>query len=209
MTQEERSERSRAVILDAALALFSHQGYRATSIRDIAAKANVSTGAVYHHFKDKEELFKTLFRQFRTEVESPEFPLYKLLEQNVFPDRLEEIGRACREIVNSRRAFIALIYVDVVEFEGLHIREFYQGMSSLCERFIASHQQELPIVDRLKPAIPPATAMLMTFRIFLDHAVVELLFGVPNPYGLDSQDAIDVISRVLQHGMAKTQAIPS
>lgn len=203
MTQEERSERSRAVILDAALALFSHQGYRATSIRDIAGKADVSTGAVYHHFKDKEELFKTLLAQFQAEVESPDFPLYRVLEQGAFPDRLEEVGRTCRQIVASRRAFIALIYVDVVEFEGLHIREFYQGMNALCERFVAEHQHELPIVDRLKPGLPPAAAMLMTFRIFIDHAVVELLFGVPNHYGLHSDHAISVISTILQHGMRR------
>jgi AcrR family transcriptional regulator len=203
MTQEERSERSRALILDAALALFSHQGYRATSIRDIAAKAAVSTGSVYHHFKDKEELFKTLLGRLQSAVESPDFPLYKALEQGVFPDRLEEVGRVCREIIASRRAYIALIYVDVVEFDGLHIREFYQGMAALCERFVTEHQQELPIVDRLKSGVPAAAAMLMTFRIFIDYSVVELLFGVPNHYGLNSDDAIRVIAGILRQGMVK------
>jgi len=201
MTQEERSERSQALILDAALALFSRQGYRATSIRDIAAKADVSTGAVYHHFKDKEELFKTLIAQFRAEVESPEFPLYRALEQGTFPDRLEELGRLCREIVANKRAYIALIYVDVVEFDGLHIREFYKGMAALCARFVTEHQRQLPIVDRMKPEVPATAAMLMTFRIFMDYSVVELLFGVPNHYGLDSDDAIRVISCILKQGM--------
>jgi AcrR family transcriptional regulator len=204
MNQEERSERSRTLILEAALSLFSHQGYRATSIRDIAAKANVSTGAVYHHFKDKEELFKTLLGQFQADVESPDFPLYKLLETGVFPERLEEVGRVCREIVNTRRAYVALIYVDVVEFEGLHIREFYKGMAGICERFVADHRQNVPIVDRLKAGIPPAAAMIMTFRMFIDYAIVELLFGVPNHYGLSNDDAIGVIASVLQRGMVKT-----
>ncbi len=43
MNQEERSERSRTQILRAALTLFSSQGYRATSMRDIARAARVST----------------------------------------------------------------------------------------------------------------------------------------------------------------------
>ncbi|HEX9407754.1 MAG TPA: helix-turn-helix domain-containing protein [Vicinamibacterales bacterium] len=203
MIQEERSERSRGAILKAALELFSRQGYRATSIRDIAAKADVSTGSVYHHFSDKEELFETLLRQFRTMVESPEFPLYKVVERGAFPDRLEEIGRVCREIIAEHRSTIALIYVDVVEFEGLHIREFYQGMATLCERFIADHKHELPIVERLRAGVPPAAAMLMTFRIFLYYFVLELLFGVPNHFGLSSDEAIGVISDILQHGMLK------
>lgn len=205
MTQEERSERSRGLILDAALALFSHQGFRATSIRDIAAKADVSTGSVYHHFQDKEELFGTLLQHFRSVAESPEFPLYKLLEHGVFPDRLEEIGRGCRDIIATYRPYVALIYVDVVEFDGLHIREFYQGMAATCERFIAQHRDKLPISDRMRPGVPPAAAMLMTFRIFIDVAVVELLFNVPNHYGMTSDGAIRVISDILQHGMVKAQ----
>ncbi len=201
MTQEERSERSRALILDAALALFSHQGYRATSIRDIAAKADVSTGSVYHHFKDKEELFDTLLGQLRAVAGSPQFPLYKALERGAFPDRLDEIGRICRDIIASHRAYVALIYVDVVEFEGRHIRDFYQGMASVCERFIAEHEDKVPIVERLKPGVPAAAAMILTFRVFLDYVVVELIFGVPNLYGMKSDDAIGAISKILRHGM--------
>ena len=54
LTQGEKSERSRALILEAALQLFSKQGYRGTSIREIAEAAGLSTGNVYHHFPDKE-----------------------------------------------------------------------------------------------------------------------------------------------------------
>ena len=64
MQQEERSDRSRAALLEAALALFSSQGYRATSVRDIAERAGMSTGSVYHHFRDKEAIFQTLLDHF-------------------------------------------------------------------------------------------------------------------------------------------------
>jgi AcrR family transcriptional regulator len=203
MTQDERSERSRALILETALELFSHQGYRATSIRDIAAKAKVSTGSVYHHFKDKEELFDTLLGHFREYVRSPEFPLFKAFERGVFPDEVEEIGRAAREVISRKRPYIALIYVDVVEFEGKHIREFYRGMASMCERFLADHRNELPIAERLRPGVPAVPAMIMTIRIFIYYFVVELLFGVPDHYGLTSDQAISVIADILQHGIVK------
>ena len=42
MNQEQRSERSRTHILEAALKLFSHKGYGATSVRDIAEAAGLS-----------------------------------------------------------------------------------------------------------------------------------------------------------------------
>lgn len=203
ITQDERSERSRTLILDAALELFSRQGYRATSIRDIAAKANVSTGSVYHHFSDKEEVFDTLLQQFRTYVESPQFPLYQLMQQGVFPNRLDLIGAEIRQIVEQWRAHITLIYVDVIEFEGSHIRAFYANMAALCERFVVEHRDKVPIADRLRPGVPPPAAMLMTFRIFLYYFVVEILFRVPNHYGMSSEQAIAVISDILQRGMAR------
>jgi AcrR family transcriptional regulator len=203
VTQEERSERSRAIILDAALHLFSHQGFRATSIREIAARARVSTGSVYHHFTDKEELFATLLQQFRAFVESPEFPLFRVMERGAFPDRLDMIGEETQTIVTAWRAYIALIYVDVIEFEGSHIRAFYANMAAVCERFITEHRDSLRITDKLRPDVPAPAAMLMTFRIFLYYFIVEVLFGVPNHYGMSSKEAIGVISDILQHGMVK------
>lgn len=206
MTQDERSERSRSLILDASLELFSHQGFRATSIRDIAAKAGVSTGSVYHHFSDKEALFKTLLQQFQCVVESPDFPLNKVVQAGAFPDRLDEVGRASREVVTRWRSSIALIYVDVVEFEGIHIRDFYAGMAALCERFLAEQRGGLPSEARLRPGVPAAAALMMTFRIFFYYFVVEILFGVPNHYGMDNEQAIRVMADILQHGMVKGES---
>ncbi|MCU0255834.1 MAG: TetR/AcrR family transcriptional regulator, partial [Vicinamibacterales bacterium] len=92
MLQEERSERSRAHILEAALALFSHQGYRATSIREIAERAGVSTGNVYHHFQDKDAIFNELLDQYWSAIEDPDLPFNRALASGAFPDNLEVIG---------------------------------------------------------------------------------------------------------------------
>ncbi|KAA3643482.1 MAG: TetR family transcriptional regulator [Chloroflexi bacterium] len=52
----ERQER----ILAAAAELFVHYGYDKTTVDDIAREAGVSKGAIYLHFKSKDELFETL-----------------------------------------------------------------------------------------------------------------------------------------------------
>lgn len=49
-----------AQIQDAALRLFSHKGFAATRIDDIAAAAGLSKGGVYTHFKSKEDIFEAL-----------------------------------------------------------------------------------------------------------------------------------------------------
>src|SRR5215813_4115516 len=47
---------ARARIRDAALTLFAERGIEASTIRDIAAAAGVSSGLVRHHFGSKEAL---------------------------------------------------------------------------------------------------------------------------------------------------------
>lgn len=48
-------------LLDAALALFAEQGFGATSIAEICARAGLTKGAYYSNFSDKDELFLALF----------------------------------------------------------------------------------------------------------------------------------------------------
>jgi len=60
----------RALILDAALDLFRHYGYRRTSMEDIARAANVAKGTLYIYFKSKDELFEALARQLAGRIES-------------------------------------------------------------------------------------------------------------------------------------------
>jgi TetR/AcrR family transcriptional repressor of nem operon len=43
-------------LLDAALALIREKGYSATTVDDLCARAGVTKGAFFHHFKSKEEL---------------------------------------------------------------------------------------------------------------------------------------------------------
>ena len=59
MTKSDNPEREQR-ILDAAVDLFMHYGYDKTTVDDIARAAGVSKGAIYLHFKSKDELFEGL-----------------------------------------------------------------------------------------------------------------------------------------------------
>ncbi len=50
-----------AQTLEASLKLFTHKGFFKTSVHDIAEKAEVSIGFIYHHFKDKEGIARSLY----------------------------------------------------------------------------------------------------------------------------------------------------
>ena len=52
--------RTRQKVMEAARALFSEHGYEEATIRDIARKAGMSTGAVFANFQDKADLFEAV-----------------------------------------------------------------------------------------------------------------------------------------------------
>ena len=52
-------------ILEAALDLFIKKGYAATSINEITDSVGLTKGALYSHFKNKEELIHRLFQEYK------------------------------------------------------------------------------------------------------------------------------------------------
>ncbi len=67
-TQEE-ADLTRQNIIDAALFVFSKVGYDAARLKDIAEKAGVTRGAIYHHFDGKAELYCTLVAEAWDRIE--------------------------------------------------------------------------------------------------------------------------------------------
>src|SRR5262245_29254228 len=62
-TQADRRAATQAAILKAARRLFGDDGFQATTMDDIASAAQVAKGAVYHHFKTKEDVFEAVFEE--------------------------------------------------------------------------------------------------------------------------------------------------
>lgn len=62
-SQAQRRAATIAAITSAARELFTARGFDATSIDDIASRAGVAKGAVYHHFESKEQIFLHVFEQ--------------------------------------------------------------------------------------------------------------------------------------------------
>jgi AcrR family transcriptional regulator len=59
---------TRDALVAAGRELFGTQGYAATSTEEIVERAGVTKGALYHHFSDKESLFRAVFEQVQREV---------------------------------------------------------------------------------------------------------------------------------------------
>ncbi len=56
-----QSQATRAALIKTARKLFARLGYAKTDIETVARRTRVTRGALYHHFKDKQDLFSAVF----------------------------------------------------------------------------------------------------------------------------------------------------
>ena len=68
--KEIEGEKTRAQIIDAAVALFAERGYRATSVAMIAKQCDISTATVFWHFRSKEGLLQAIFNHMMDDIQS-------------------------------------------------------------------------------------------------------------------------------------------
>lgn len=200
-TQADKSDASTRKVLKAALALFSRQGFRATSMRQIARRCGLSVGNLYHHFGSKETIFQRLIDQYWEVLLDPELPLNKIFFRARFPEDLEEMAAAIEEVVVDNAPYILLIYIDVIEFKGRHIKTFYQQMA---DRFAGAYQESLrqrQEQGEIGDEVDPLVAVMLATRWFFYYFTVEKCFGVPMHFGLDSRQAVGEFAKILRQGL--------
>jgi AcrR family transcriptional regulator len=73
-------EDTRRALIAAARDLFATVGFQATLTEEIVRQAGLTRGALYHHFRDKEDLFHAVFEEVAAEVER------SLIHRSTSPD---------------------------------------------------------------------------------------------------------------------------
>ncbi len=112
MVTTPKAEETRERILDAALTLFREQGFDETTMRDIAAKADVATGAAYYYFRSKEELVMAFYVRSAEETRRVLPPLI---------DRSRDLKKRLRAVIDQkfdqfvdhRKLLVALVRIGI------------------------------------------------------------------------------------------------
>lgn len=147
-----KSVERRRGIVDAAMAQFAARGFRATSMRDIAAAAGLSLSTLRHHFPTKEELLLATLRR-RDEIGEPGSTT---LDGDRFLAFVVERARANTEL----RGLIELYTVVCAEATT----RAHPGADYFTERFrllreeYRGHLAELAARGRLRPGVDPERA---------------------------------------------------
>lgn len=102
-SNESRTKATRAALIAAARTLFVDKGYADTSTPEIANSAGITRGALYHHFKDKADLFRAVvtaeYEAVEAEIEATATREPRdridalLLGSSGFLDAMRETGR--------------------------------------------------------------------------------------------------------------------
>ena len=94
----DKRQRTRAKLVEATRALIREQGYEKTTLAEIAARAGMTTGAIYGNFKNREDLFMAVGEI----AGAPIIP--KLTPGMTFADEMRALAEAVIEAIPQRRA---------------------------------------------------------------------------------------------------------
>ncbi len=114
---KEEAQKTREAILAAAIDLFAEKGVSATTLANIAKQAGVTRGAVYWHFKNKDDLINALKEMLIDPVEK----MKGKLEAADVENPLEVMFSAQLEFFNtmhSRPILVKLVRIFLTKFEN-------------------------------------------------------------------------------------------
>ena len=188
----------RRLIEDTAVRLFCERGFCAVGLREIAQEAGISVGNIYNHFPSKEPLFGAVVDRLHAALVADTEPLSRFLASARFPDDAEELGRVVQDLVERHRAYINLVYVDIGEFGGRHVRPHYQHLAAT---FRAAIAPRLAASSPLADWVDPGVALALLYLQFASHFVVERLMGATGHLGLGDEAAVRTIARMFLLGV--------
>ena len=204
MKQEEKSLMSRNKILEAMGALFAEKGFDATTMQDIMARSGLSKGAIYHHFKSKEEIMQALgdkmffannpFDEIRKRTELNGLQkIRELLKINQSDTKRNDFNMAAIPILKDPRILATAVEANRRVLTPLWLELLEEGKAdgSIKTEYAKELSELLPLINFwLMPSIYPATAEEIQHKFIF---IVEILSKMGLP--LMEDDAIKVMAQ--------------
>jgi len=201
MTKEKlkKGEVTRQVIEDAAIELFMEQGYHATSMRQIAKRANLALGGIYNHFKSKEEIFEALVVD-----KHPYKKVLPLIQEAEGATMEEFLGNAARVVITeltSQPYYIKVMLIEITEFNGEHgaalIKEIAPNILPVFEKIVKT-RKELRVTH-------PAILMRSFIGMVLSYMITEIMIANSILNKVMPKNTLDAYVDIFMHGILKNE----
>lgn len=134
-------------ILDAAEKLFGHNGFEATSLRDITTEAGVNLAAVNYHFQAKESLFEAVIARRMEPVNRKRMEMLDAAGPNA---TLEQILVAFFNPIFERQPpEVVALMGQVLATPDLFVRQFFKRhLAGATHRFVEALSKALPDLSK-------------------------------------------------------------
>ena len=199
-------EKNKARIEEAAKKLFIKQGFHATSMRNIAARAGTSLGNVYNYYRTKEEILGSIINKYQTIIDGRLRSIFDEIDEPLKPESLERFGRQIKKMVNDHHDFWLLMYIDVLEFENLHFRKMFAGLVNNLRRRFAKQFADLKSRGEVHDYIDPAVGFTAVYMQFFNYFLVEKLFGGNRHFGLSDEQVIEQLTEMYCRGLLQNHS---
>lgn len=190
-------ERNQINIEEAALRVFTRQGFHGTTVRDIANEAGVSLGNIYNYFKTKEEIYVSLVHRYGARMGEIQQKTLKPLLGRFDQDGLMKLAAAVRDIVYEHPDYWRLMYIDVTEFGNKHFAHIFRQLSKNLELLSGGYSAQ---TRQLRTGVNPSLAYAAIYLQFFTYFLVEELFGGKQHLGVPEEEAIEQLIRIFKRG---------
>ncbi len=189
-----RSDRSSSIILDSAYALFTSQGYAATSMRQIAEKAGLALGSIYNHFSSKEAIFEAIIL-----TRHPFFKILKVIKETRGVSMDEYLQNAAQKLVDElgqKPEYFNLLLTEMVEFKARHVPLIFAKVTP--DIFAITKQ-----IQTFRPDLRPIPTLLI-FRafigLFISYYITDLFMKGLMPPEMQ-ENALKVFVEIFLNGV--------
>lgn len=190
------ADSTQAKIVQAAHDLFITQGYHGTSMRAVAAQAEIALGGIYNHFDSKEDLFVAVLEAYHPYHQM--VPVLQEAEGETVEDYVDNAARAFVNLLQDQPNFLNLMFIEIVEFENRHIPHLIDQFAPHVLGIVASfarHQSDL------RP-LPLPIIVRAFLGFFYSYIMIETMLGTHLMPEL-RQDALDHTIDIFLHGIVE------
>ena len=190
---------TRASLVDAARKLFGTRGFAETSLDEVVSKARVTKGALYHHFRGKEDLFAAVYEQVQREVSD------QVVTEFLRPDPWEALQLGCELWIDA--------HLDPA-VQRIAMRDARAALGWETVRQVEAKYGAVPLRGVLRRAIRTGLidpVPLRPLALMLMGALGEACFYVADADDREAarEEALAMIGRLLSGLVATTQPDPS